>query len=122
MTTRHFEPTPTWLHALAEPECGCHLLLVIDDDGEIAGWCRVFSDGSPGSGELAVGLLAANRGQGWGTRLLEQALAWAAAQGFHQVWLSTWPGNLSAALLFRKFGFRPNGTWQGREQVMVRFL
>lgn len=122
MTTPRFEPTPAWLHALAEADCSCHLLLVVEDGRNIVGWCRVFPSESPIGGEIALGLLAAYRGLGWGTKLLEQALVWSCAQGLRQLWLSTWPGNLLAAHLFLKFGFHPTGAWRGRERVLERPL
>lgn len=120
MATRHFIPTPAWSHALARPDCDCHLLLVVEDDGQVVGWCRLFRDGTPAGAEVGLGLLPPYRRQGWGTSLLERALAWASTHGLEQVWLSTWQENHPAVHLFRKFGFRPTGAWLGREQVMMR--
>jgi len=129
MATRRFEPTPAWLHALAEPDCSCHLLLVAEDAGRVVGWCRVFRDPSGEKGDAAgtsasigLGLLPGYRGLGYGKTLLQRALGWAAGQGLRYVWLATRPENERAVRLFLKLGFRPTGEWVGQEQVMIRSL
>ena len=42
--TPRYLPTPAWEHSLAEPECECHLLMVVVDGPKIVGWCRIFPE------------------------------------------------------------------------------
>ena len=85
MATRRFEPTPAWTHALDEPDCPCHLLLVVEDAGQVVGWCRAFRDSSGETGHatgdaasIGLGLLPGYRGRGYGKALLQRAIDWAA--------------------------------------------
>jgi ribosomal protein S18 acetylase RimI-like enzyme len=108
MSTPRFQPTPEWLHALAEPGCSCHLLLVVEDAVNIAGWCRLFPIGSQASG-LGVGLLPAYRNRGLGTMLVRQALDWALAAGLQRVALTTRQDNTRAIRVFTRRGFAFTG-------------
>jgi len=129
MATRRFEPTPAWTHALAEPDCPCHLLLVAAGVEGVVGWCRAFRDPPGGIGvvsgdaaSIGLGLLPGCRGLGYGKALLQRAIDWAAEQGLHHLWLATRPENERAVRLFLKLGFRPIGEWLGQEQVMIHTL
>jgi RimJ/RimL family protein N-acetyltransferase len=107
MSTTRFEPTESWLHALAEPRCSCHSLLVVEDAKKIVGWCRLFPREDTGMQEtiLGIGLLPAYRDRGIGTALVRQSLEWARDVGHGQVQLTTHPGNARAIHVFSRCGF-----------------
>lgn len=116
MHTPRFEPTPAWEHALSQPDCPCHLLLVAVEGAHIAGWCRLFPL-AEGTLELGIGVVAPYRRQGRGSALLAAALDWASARGMPVV-LETRTDNLPAIRLFTRAGFRVIGEsdshWQMR--------
>lgn len=65
------------------------------------------------------------RGSGAGRRLIEEALAYCDARGYHKTWLWTFDGLHAARLLYEQHGFRPvqqqpGGQW-GREVPEQRF-
>ena len=105
MKTDRFEPTPVWEHALADPGCPCHLLLVAVDGTRITGWCRVFPTGDNGEGEIGIGLLAPYRNQGLGTRMLRRAVKWAKEHHFTRLKLTTRADNTRAIRVFKRCGF-----------------
>jgi len=115
MRTTCFEPTPAWEHALAEPDCPCHLLLVACDGERPVGWCRVFPTGTPGEAEVGIGLLPPCRDQGLGTCMLQQAAGWARGQHLARLTLTTRADNQRAVRVFEKCGFSPTcqneGEW-----------
>jgi RimJ/RimL family protein N-acetyltransferase len=108
MKTTRFEPTPGWSHALEEPDCSCHLLLVAEDAGRVVGWCRTFP-GERGNGAqeatLGIGLLSPYRDRGIGTALVRHALRWAKGAGYRRVRLTTHPDNARAIRVFARCGF-----------------
>lgn len=107
MATRRFEPTPAWDHALRQPTCPCHLLLVAAIGSQVIGWCRLFPTmgvGSPAV-DLGIGVLAPDRGRGVGSALLRQTQGWAWSQGLSAITLTTHPDNLGAIRFFRRHGF-----------------
>jgi ribosomal protein S18 acetylase RimI-like enzyme len=108
MCTTRFEPTSAWVHALEEPYCSCHLLLVVEDAGRVVGWCRTFpanSENDPQEATLGVGLLPKYRDQGIGTALVRESLTWAASTGYRTVSLTTHPDNARAIHVFSRCGF-----------------
>lgn len=118
MSTTRFEPTPDWIHALEEPRCACHLLLVVENGGYVVGWCRTFpEEGRDEAREatLGVGLLLPYRDQGIGTALVRQSLNWARDAGHQRVRLTTHPDNARAIHVFTHCGFTFTGqssdTW-----------
>lgn len=120
MATPSFQPTPAWEHALAEPECPHHLLLVAEAEGEIVGWCRLFPAFSPNPRilELGIGVVAPRRRQGIGSALMRGALGWAAERGISQIVLTTRTDNEPARRLFTRYGFHPLRT-QGHQLEMA---
>lgn len=117
MHTSCFEPTPMWEHALAEPGCPCHLLLIADCGGHVVGWCRVFPiDGT--KGEVGIGLLPLHRGKGLGTRLLREVVSWAERRGLYRLVALTRHDNIPALRLFRSRGFRVAGVQNGEWTVL----
>jgi GNAT superfamily N-acetyltransferase len=106
MFTRRFEPTPAWIHALAEPDCSRHLLLVAENS-HIFGWCRLLSEAEPSTCiDLGIGLLPQYRRLGVGTALIQSALDWAAGVGYQRVTLSVHPDNFHARHVFERRGFQ----------------
>lgn len=122
MKTTRFELTPAWTHALQEPECPCHLLLVVEDDGRVVGWCRVFPrDGSEDNQKvvLGIGLLPLYRDRGLGTALVRRSLAWAGDAGYRRINLTTHPDNARAIHVFQRCGFTFTGKTRGRMLEMT---
>jgi len=115
MRTPRFEPTPAWEHALAQPDCSCHLLLVAADGANIVGWCRLFPT-DEGALELGIGVVAPYRRRGLGRALLGAALEWASARGMPVV-LETRTDNAPAIRLFTRSGFRVVGQQDGHWQM-----
>jgi GNAT superfamily N-acetyltransferase len=109
MSTPCFRPTPAWTHALEAPTCSRHLLLVAENEGQIAGWCRLFPlsgcNGHANEVELGIGLLPEYRGHGLGRALVNHALDWAATAGMERVTLLTRADNLRAMHLFERCEF-----------------
>lgn len=112
MQTTRFEPTPAWLHALRDPSCPHHLLLVVEDDQGIVGWCRALPESCEDGRQeatLGIGLLPAWRNQGLGSALVRRSLAWARAVGYRRVHLWTHAGNAPAIHVFGCCGFAFTG-------------
>jgi ribosomal protein S18 acetylase RimI-like enzyme len=51
------------------------------------------------------------QGEGLGARLMDEALAWLAAQGRAPVWLGVWSQNLAAQRFYVRYGFRKVGEY-----------
>jgi ribosomal protein S18 acetylase RimI-like enzyme len=115
MRTPRFEPTPAWEHALARPDCPCHLLLVAVEGATVVGWCRLFPT-DEGALELGIGVVASHRRRGIGRALLDAALEWASARGMPVV-LETRTDNAPAIRLFTRSGFRVVGQGDGHWQM-----
>jgi len=115
MRTPRFEPTPAWEHALARPDCPCHLLLVAVEGATVVGWCRLFPT-DEGALELGIGVLGQYRRRGLGRALLGAALEWASARGMPVV-LETRTDNTPAIRLFTRSGFRVVGQGDGHWQM-----
>jgi len=112
MRTLRYEPTPAWEHALDHPDCPDHLLLVVQDQSQVVGWCRTFPmncrDGVA-TASLGVGLLPDYRDRGIGTALIRTSLKWANDAGLVWVQLTTRTDNQRAIHVFRKCGFDQTG-------------
>jgi ribosomal protein S18 acetylase RimI-like enzyme len=115
MRTPRFELTPAWEHALAQPDCPCHLLLVAVEGANVVGWCRLFPT-DEGALELGIGVVASHRRRGIGRALLDAALEWASARGMPVV-LETRTDNTPAIRLFTRSGFRVVGQGDGHWQM-----
>jgi RimJ/RimL family protein N-acetyltransferase len=106
MKTTRFEPTPGWTHALEEPDCLCHLLLVAEDAGHVVGWCRTFpSENGAQATTLGIGLLPPYRDRGIGTALVRRSLRWTRERNYQRVRLTTHPDNARAIHVFTRCGF-----------------
>ena len=106
----------------AEPELGRYIegwprpddfgVIAVDDDAPVgAAWARSFSSAAPGYGyvaadvpELSMGVVAAERGRGIGTRLLRAIIEAARGRGVRALSLSVEDGN-PAARMYRAAGF-----------------
>lgn len=119
METLHYEPTPAWEHALAEPDCPCHLLLVVLDGNRVVGWCRAFPDDSGDAAVIGIGFLDGYRDHGMGTRLLQETIQWANQLDFTYLKLRTRPDNARAIHVFEKLGFVPTGRIERGQMEMV---
>lgn len=106
MHTPRFEPTPAWEHALGQPDCSCHLLLIALNGEQVVGWCRLFPTGK-GEAELGIGLLASARGRGLGRCMVSEAIAWARRREVNRLVLTTRSDNYQAISLFMGYGFKP---------------
>lgn len=86
--------------------------MVLEADGAIVGWCDIVADARPEfahGGTLAMGLLPAWRGKGWGRKLAAQCLAAAAARGVERVQLEVYHDNAAALGLYCSLGFVEEG-------------
>lgn len=65
-----------------------------------------------------MGMERTVRGQGWGSRLMKEAIAWAKAEpGLDWISLYVFENNLPAKALYKKFGFEVVGTTKDRFRV-----
>lgn len=81
-------------HATAGP-CGLPHPQVHPDDGELK---RLY-------------LLGEVQKCGWGSRLLETALAWLERDGPRTLWIGVWSGNFGAQRLYARYGFEKMGEY-----------
>jgi ribosomal protein S18 acetylase RimI-like enzyme len=90
------------------------------DGSSVVGWCDVFpgwADAIQHCGTLGMGVLAAYRGQGIGTRLMAATLAHARRNGITRVALEVRADNLNAIRLYERTGF----VHEGRKRNGMRF-
>lgn len=72
-------------------------------------WCQLSAQ-EPGRADIyQMWVAPAARGQGVGRALLDEAIAWAAAQGAKRVCLGVTVGETPATQLYSTVGFRPSG-------------
>jgi RimJ/RimL family protein N-acetyltransferase len=113
MSTRRYEPTTAWTHALLQPNCSHHSLLVVEANQALVGWCRLFPiqscNGFQPEASLGIGLVQPYRDRGIGTSLLHESLQWALIVGVQRVTLSARVDNARAIHVFEKCGFRSIG-------------
>ncbi len=82
-------------------------------NGEVLGWCDLRPKAAPTlrhSAVLGMGLVAACRGQGIGSRMLASTLELAWARGIRRAELNVRSDNAPAIALYRRFGFVEEGT------------
>lgn len=106
-----FSPEETALWVQVNRVRGNPTYVAIDAD-RVVGWCEVRREtlhGRDHAGVLGVGLRAAYRGQGLGTRLLQTAIADAWRRGFERIELWVRSGNVRAAALYARLGFQEEG-------------
>lgn len=100
---------------LAHPDYAVWLLEL---DGEAvghaaAGPCGLpHPDVQPGDGELKrLYLVKTQQSCGWGSRLLETALAWLEREGPRTLWLGVWSENFGAQRFYTRYGFEKAGEY-----------
>jgi RimJ/RimL family protein N-acetyltransferase len=81
---------------------------VAEVDGRIVGILGLHLE-RYGVVELGMQVRDGHRGQGIGSALLEQAIAWARKEGAHKLALQHWPHNGPARGLYEKYGFVQEG-------------
>ena len=85
-------------------------------DGEqLLGWCDVVAKSHEclrHSGTLGMGVLAAHRRRGLGTRLIAATLAAAGQRGLERIELTVRADNAPAIALYHRFGFAIEGRAQ----------
>ena len=122
MATTHFIPDRQWNHALREPDCAFHQLVVSTMGNVVVGWCRLFPEDCVPTcdrGELGIGVLSSYCGQGIGKALLAEVLSRSYRQGFECIDLTVAPGNIAAIRLFRNFDFLPTETMDGLTKMTL---
>lgn len=90
----------------------CYPQIVAVADGDVVGWRNVPPASravSAHAGDLFMGLVPDFRGQGFGERLLRQAIQAADVFGFRRIELGVFATNIAAAALYRKVGFVEEG-------------
>lgn len=88
------------------------VFLVVEDAGEIVGWCDVARrerEGFQHIAELGMGLRADARGKGLGTWLLSEALERVKQLPIERVELQVYRNNPVARRLYREHGFVEEG-------------
>lgn len=105
--TVYTDPTTDHLFELFETPGSAYW--VAEEDGVLLGGCGVFpTDKLPsGCAELVkFYLTAASRGKGIGRKLLRQCFQSAAALGYRQLYLESFPEFAKAVNMYQKAGFR----------------
>lgn len=93
---------------LAEPWFDPRGLLLVEEDGRLAGscWTKVHAASRPPMGEIyVIGIDPDFQGRGWGRALTEAGLDWLAGQGLTVGMLYVDAGNTAAVSLYRSMGF-----------------
>jgi len=87
-----------------------NILFALEDDAErIVGVIGIHPTGISGVHSLGMSLLPDFRGQGWGGRLVDEALEAARAAGIRKVVLEVFPDNGRAIALYAAKGFEVEG-------------
>ena len=94
---------------LANPD---YALWIAERDGHAIGYAQAGPCGLPhadvraGDGELKrLYLIKTQQSCGWGSRLLETALAWLEHEGPRTLWLGVWSENFGAQRFYARYGF-----------------
>jgi ribosomal protein S18 acetylase RimI-like enzyme len=79
----------------------------------VAGACALpHPEVTTGCGEIKrIYVLDDAQGEGLGARLMDEALAWLAAEGRAPVWLGVWSQNLAAQRFYHRYGFGQVGAY-----------
>jgi len=86
--------------------------LIALDGSRVVGWCDIGvseREGFTHAGRLGMGVLKEYRGQGIGSRLLEETLSEARNRGLERVELDVFASNVPAIRLYEKFEFQVEG-------------
>jgi RimJ/RimL family protein N-acetyltransferase len=122
-TTAGFNPVQTGEYLeLIWKKGGVHLVVL--EGNEIVGWCDVapaMFEGLSHVGRLGMGLLPEYRGQGWGKKLLAQALEAAFLKNIERIELEVFSSNQGAVEMYRSAGFREEGKKRNGRKIDGRF-
>ena len=86
--------------------------LVVLDGDTIVGWCDITPlayEGLTHVGRLGMGLLPKYRRQGWGTKLVSEALRLAFKKNLERIELEVFASNVGAIKLYKNIGFKEEG-------------
>jgi len=100
-------------------QAGAVHMVAVADAG-VVGWCDLRPKAAPTlrhTAVLGMGIVAAYRGQGIGSRLLTTALELAPARGIRRSELIVRSDNAPAIALYRRFGFVDEGTCRNYMRV-----
>lgn len=103
------ERTREWLKEGIEKG---EIRLIALNGTKIVGWCDIGvseHEGFTHAGRLGMGVLKEYRGQGIGSRLLEESLSEARNRGLGRVELDVFASNTPAIRLYKKFEFQVEG-------------
>jgi RimJ/RimL family protein N-acetyltransferase len=84
-------------------------VFVAEAKREVIGELAAFRRSSTGPATIGMAVLAAWRGRGVGTALMQACVDWAREAGVHKLSLEVFPWNEAAIALYRKFGFVEEG-------------
>ena len=92
---------------------------IVEADGAVVGYalagpCDLPHDAvTPACGELKrLYVLKRLQGDGTGSRLLAEVLAWLETDGPRRLWIGVWSENLGAQRLYRRMGFEQVGEYE----------
>ena len=98
----------TMLEREKEPWFDPDGLLLLEEDGQVAGscWTKVHAETDPPMGEIyVIGVDPRFHGRGWGRALTEAGLDWLAGQGLDVGMLYVDADNVAAVSMYRSMGF-----------------
>ena len=122
-STAGFSPVQTSEYLeLIQKKGGVHFVALHRND--IVGWCDIapaMFEGLTHVGHLGMGLLPRYRGQGWGKKLLAQALEAAFLKKIERIELEVFSSNQIAIRLYRSAGFHEEGQKRNGRKIDGRF-
>ncbi len=107
---------------LAQPN---QIILVAEDGGTLVGYIGVYGGGyhrNRHNDYIVIGILQAYAGQGLGTRLFQEAEAWARTCGITRLELTVMAHNTRGVALYQKMGFQIEGTLKHHLKVDGRYV
>lgn len=111
-------------HVLADERFHGLLLTLDGQPHAMAFWSAARGEQTPGLAELiCIHILKENWGKGYGSQLMERALAEMKAAGYREVLLWVFEQNLRARRFYEKFGFSLSGQQQnnlGANEIQYR--
>jgi RimJ/RimL family protein N-acetyltransferase len=127
LTVFREEGLPTVLKRDGVPEVGWQVefigkmdgdegvMLIVEEAGKVIGMLTAHRHGQPQlrhSCEFGMSVLAAHRGRGLGTQLIQALFDWAESVGIRRVELSVFSNNPGAQRLYERMGFMAEGRKQ----------
>jgi RimJ/RimL family protein N-acetyltransferase len=100
------------------------IFLVAKIDGNVVGTCGLYGKERPRLIHIAdfgISVLKDFWGLGIGSILMETIIGWARENGLRKLNLTVREGNVRAAHLYRKFGFKKEGTQKRGLRIKSRF-